>query len=131
MRTCLTSMNLPEFQNKLIRDRARKLRCEQTAAEMLLWRQLRDRRLAGEKFRRQHPIDPYIVDFVCLSRRLIIELDGGQHAERRKAYDLKRDNFLRSRGFGILRFWNNDVFDNLEGVLGRIQRELETMARGS
>lgn len=131
VRRCSTSMNSPEFQDKLIRERARELRRAQTANEMLLWRQLRNRRFAGEKFRRQHPIEPYIVDFVCLSRRLIVELDGGQHAERRNAYDLKRDDYLRSRGFRILRFWNNEVFDNLEGVLDRIQRELEIMARGS
>ena len=124
-------VNAPEYQPNSIHERARRLRREQTVAERRLWRQLRDRQLLGEKFRRQHPIAPYIVDFVCLSRKLIVELDGGQHAERRKAYDKNRDDYLRRKGFRVLRFWNNDVLGNLDGVLGRIRRELEAATPGS
>lgn len=130
MQRYLALMASPEFQGKLILERARRLRREQTDAETLLWSQLRNRRLAGEKFRRQHPIEPYIVDFICLSRRLIIELDGGQHAEKRKTYDRKRDDYLRARGFRVLRFWNNEVYEDLDGILGRIQRELEAEIPG-
>lgn len=100
---------------------ARQLRREQTDAERLLWSLLRDRRLAGLKFRRQHPVEPYIVDFYCHAARLAIELDGGQHNEPdERAKDSKRSAFLEKRGIRILRFWNNDVLQNTEGVLQAI-----------
>ena len=73
----------------------------------------------GRKFRRQQPLGGYIVDFVCLERRLIVELDGGQHADR-NAYDKKRDDWLRNQGFVILRFWNHDVLNNIDGVVKQI-----------
>jgi len=81
-----------------------------------LWFGLRDRRLAGLKFRRQVPIDHYIVDFCCESARLIVEVDGGQHAER-SAEDATRTAALEARGYLVLRFWNNDVRQNIDGVL--------------
>jgi very-short-patch-repair endonuclease len=93
---------------------ARKLRRRQTDAERTLW----------FKFRRQMPIDKYIVDFCCESARLIIELDGGQHAERREA-DRIRTAALEAKGYLVLRFWNNEVLDNIEGVVGSI---LETLS---
>lgn len=98
--------------------RARILRSNLTDAERHLWRQLRLGNLSGFKFRRQQPIGPYIVDFVCLPARLIIELDGGQHLENLK--DRKRDGWLGRQGFRVLRFWNNDVFMNTEAVLAHI-----------
>jgi len=81
---------------------------------------LRNRRFYNYKFRRQFPIAPYIADFACLDLKLIIELDGGQHTEQ-KLYDNQRDIFLEQRGFKVIRFWNNDVIDNLEGVLESIR----------
>lgn len=98
---------------------ARKLRKQQTNAERLLWGRLRNRQMAGCKFRRQFPIGVYVVDFVCLERRLIIELDGGQHAEA-VSYDKTRTRFLEGQGFTVVRFWNNEVFSETDGVLQRI-----------
>jgi adenine-specific DNA-methyltransferase len=99
-----------------MKQRARELRRSQTEAERNFWNRVRDRRLSGYKFRRQHPIGPFVVDFVCLDRRLIIELDGGQHALDVEE-DRKRSLFLESQGYTILRLWNNEVFENMEGVL--------------
>jgi len=75
------------------------------------------KQMEGLKFRRQQPIDHYIVDFVCFENRLIIEIDGGQHAENEKDKDKERDNYLAKNGFKVLRFWNNEVFTNIKGVL--------------
>ena len=99
---------------------AKALRSNQTEAEQRLWYRLRAHRFMGLKFKRQKPMGCYIVDFVCLEHRLIIELDGGQHAEQ-VAYDQHRDAWLRSQGYTILRFWNNDVMQQLEGVLEQIR----------
>jgi very-short-patch-repair endonuclease len=98
----------------LLKDRARQMRRDPTEAERRMWRILRDRRLGSLKFRRQEPIGPYIVDFVCFERKLIIELDGSQHAEN--AHDAQRDTWFTSRGFTVLRFWNSEVLDNPRGV---------------
>jgi very-short-patch-repair endonuclease len=98
---------------------ARRLRRDQTDAERKLWFRLRDRRLGGLKFRRQVPIDHYVVDFCCESARLIVELDGGQHALRSEA-DAARTKTLEARGYLVLRFWNNDVLQNTDGVLQNI-----------
>ncbi len=97
-------------------NKARLLRKNQTDVEQLLWKQLRNRRLYNYKFRRQYPIEPYIVDFACLELKLIIELDGGQHANQTN-YDDQRSLFLEKLGFKIIRFWNNDVIKNTDGVL--------------
>ncbi|BBL58979.1 endonuclease domain-containing protein [Methylomonas koyamae] len=102
---------------------ARSLRKTQTDAEHLLWRHLRNRQLCGQKFRRQFPIDSFIVDFVCLEVKLIVELDGGQHAKQIE-YDEKRTEQLQKRGFKVTRFWNNDVFQNTSGVLEAIRMAL-------
>jgi very-short-patch-repair endonuclease len=95
---------------------ARRLRRDHTDAERVLWFRLRDRRLAGWKFRRQAPIDRYVVDFICADARLIVELDGGQHAERTEQ-DIARTRILESMGYLVLRFWNNDVLANTDGVV--------------
>ena len=94
---------------------ARELRKNSTNAESALWAELRDRRLCEFRFKRQHPIGPYIVDFVCLESRLVVELDGGQHQVLIE-YDAERTNYLNQRGFSVLRFWNNQVFAELSGV---------------
>ena len=104
---------------------AKQLRANSTDAERMLWRHLRSRQLADFKFRRQQVIEPYIVDFVCLERRLVVEIDGGQHAERQKE-DARRTAFLESAGFHVIRFWNNEVLANLDGVMSAIQGALNT-----
>ena len=100
------------------RSRARAMRGAPTDAELRLWRLLRDRRLDGLKFRRQVPVGPYIVDFLCVGSRLIVEADGSQHAESRR--DEVRDASLASQGWKVLRFWNLDVLQNRESVLDTI-----------
>ena len=102
---------------------ARDLRRNQTSAEELLWARLRNRQLEGYKFRRQVPLGRFIVDFACYDARLVVEVDGGQHAER-TSEDLARTAWLESRGFRVLRFWNNEVMENPDGVLVRILEEL-------
>jgi very-short-patch-repair endonuclease len=102
--------------------KARTLRKNSTEAEKRLWAALRSRRFNGYKFRRQRPIGCYIADFVCMEHKLIIEADGGQHAD--SAHDSERDVWLKGEGWRILRFWNNDVLANMEGVLTGILREL-------
>ena len=110
--------------HKLLQNRARHMRVNPTDAERRLWSMLRDRRMPLFKFRRQLVIDPYIVDFACLERRFIIEVDGGQHAE--SEYDACRDQFLTREGFSVLRFWNNDVLTNPAGVFDAIRTALTT-----
>jgi very-short-patch-repair endonuclease len=104
-------------------DFARTMRAKPTDAEHRLWQHLRAARLPNFKFRRQQPLGNFIVDFVCLEARLIVELDGGQH--NGSASDVKRDEWLASQGFVVLRFWNNEVFENLEGVVERILVQLQ------
>ena len=107
-----------------MKQKCRYLRKNQTDVEKLVWEQLRNRRLEGLKFRRQHPIEHYIVDFVCLERKLIIELDGGQHGEKVK-YDERRTSCLQSRGYRVIRFWNHDVVNHLEVVLREIYKAVQ------
>ncbi|MEO8384349.1 MAG: endonuclease domain-containing protein [Betaproteobacteria bacterium] len=103
--------------------RARKLRRNSTDVERKLWHRIRDKQIEEFRFRRQRPIGKYIVDFICLEAKLIVELDGGQHAED-VAYDQKRTAFLESLGYRVLRFWNNDVIENMDGVLQRLHENL-------
>ena len=102
---------------------AQQLRLEQTPAERRFWAMLYTFRQSGWHFRRQAPIGPYIADFVCLQRRLIVEADGGQHAE--SGTDVRRDAYLRGQGFRVLRFWNSDIFETEEGVLTSILDALQ------
>ena len=102
-----------------VKNYVHELRLNTTDSEKHLWFLLRAKRLNGYKFRRQHLIYPYIVDFICPQKKLIIELDGSQHAEQ-KIYDEKRTDFLKSKGYKILRFWNNEVIENTEAVLVEI-----------
>ncbi len=101
----------------------RRLRNAPTDAELKLWQRLRGRQIEGCKFRRQHPFLDFIVDFACLERQVVVELDGGQHADS-MAYDSHRTRALESAGFAVLRFWNNDVLENTDGVLEVILRTL-------
>ena len=109
--------------SELPRDYARGLRRRQTDAERKLWARLRDRRLLGHKFARQVPIAPYVVDFCCREQKLVVELDGGQHAID-VPYDRTRTLFLVERGYRVLRFWDNDALTNTDGVLVRIAQAL-------
>ena len=104
--------------SKSILKRAKRLRRTMTDAERQLWRLLRSRQLEGAKFRRQQPIGNYVVDFACLESQLIVEADGGQHAESR--CDEVRDAWLTSRGYRVLRFWNHDILGNPDGVADAI-----------
>jgi very-short-patch-repair endonuclease len=103
---------------------ARRLRRSQTDAERVLWFRLRDRRLKGWKFRRQAPVDRFVVDFICADARLIVELDGGQHAERIEQ-DAERTLILERLGYLVLRFWNNDVLANTDGVVETVLDTLD------
>jgi very-short-patch-repair endonuclease len=94
---------------------AKNLRRKQIDAEKKLWYRLRDRRFENLKFRRQYPIGKYVADFICPDKMLVIELDGGQHAGNNS--DIIRDNWLKAQGYITLRFWNNDIMENIEGVL--------------
>ena len=102
--------------------RARRLRRDQTDAEKAIWRMLRNRQFAALKFRRQHPIGRYFVDFYCHEKRLVIEIDGGQHSVAR---DRERTEYLDARRLTVLRFWNNEVLANPEGVWEVIRVTLE------
>jgi len=105
---------------------ARELRQSQTEAERSLWAKLRNRQLEGVKFRRQQPIGPYIVDFVSFERKLVLEIDGGQHNEpATQQRDEERTAWLKGQGYQVLRFWNNEILKNVEGVLERIREALD------
>ena len=104
--------------------RARRLRRQSTDAEEALWRLLRNRQLAGCKFRRQTPVGKYIVDYMCFEKKLVIEIDGGQHQLRVDA-DSKRTKWLESQGFRVIRFWNNEVLTEPETIQEAILNELE------
>lgn len=107
------------------RARARELRKHPTDTERLLRQRLRYWQIDGCKFRRQQPLGKYIVDFVCLEKRLIVEIDGGQHAHQ-VDYDQERDGWLRDQGLVVLRFWNNDVMENIDGVTEVIAENLNS-----
>ena len=109
--------------NSVIRDRARKLRKSQTEAEQKLWQALRKRQILDAKFRRQFCIHYYIVDFICLDYKLIIEVDGEQHLEQLE-YDHIRTDFLNAAGYKVIRFWNDEVLQSLDNVLERIHNRI-------
>jgi len=118
--------------SKLRRDRARRLRRDQTETEARLWETLRGRRFEGWKWRRQAPVGPFIVDFLCLEAAVAVELDGGIHAERAD-YDARRDAYLRARGLQVLRFWNSEASADFDGVCWAILsacRETDPRGRG-
>ena len=108
------------------KDKARALCSRMSDAETLLWQHLRGRRFQGFKFRRQRPLGPYILDFVCLEAGLVIEVDGGQHAEA-QAYDDRRTMFIEQQGLRVIRFWNHDVLNQTPAVLEQIWQALLTL----
>ena len=113
------------YNKTIFKERRRDLRKNQTDAEKALWKQLRNKGLFGLKFFRQYSVGSYIVDFYCPEYKLAIELDGGQHAEEEnQEYDKIRTNYLESIGVEVMRFWNNDVLQNIEGVLEKIIMKL-------
>ena len=115
----------PMRENRRQTALARKLRQGQTDAEKALWGRLKNNQLEGVKFRRQQPLGSYIVDFVSFERKIIIEVDGGQHNEREvEKRDEERTTWLKGRGYQVLRLWNNDVLTNMEGVLEKIEEAL-------
>ena len=120
-----------QTSKKIIHPRLqRNLRNAPTGAESKLWQRLRHRQLDGCKFRRQHPFGDFVLDFVCLERKVVVELDGSQHADL-TSYDNARSRFLESAGSIVLRFWNNETFENQEGVLEVILRTLRERATPS
>jgi very-short-patch-repair endonuclease len=102
---------------------AKILRKRSTEAEKMLWNSLRAKQPHGHKFRRQEPVGRFIVDFVCYEKKLVIEVDGGQHAAQKQG-DEERDNWLASQGFNVLRFWDNEILGNIEGVMEVISKTL-------
>ncbi|WP_020484323.1 endonuclease domain-containing protein [Methylomonas sp. MK1] len=102
-----------------MKELARSLRKNQTNAEQVIWQQIRNRQLLGYKFRRQQVIGPFIVDFVCLEPKLVIEIDGGQHADQ-KQYDQDRSHYLQQLGYRVLRFWNHEVLQDTPAVMEAI-----------
>ncbi len=104
---------------------AKTLRKNQTEVEKLLWSKIRNRQIEGMKFRRQVPLNGYIVDFICYEKKIIIELDGGHHNNvYRKEYDKLRTKILKSKGFKVLRFWNSEILSNMDGTLNFIRSEV-------
>jgi len=110
--------------DKLLKQRSRDLRKNLTDAEQKLWQKLRKQQINDHKFRRQFVLGNYIVDFICLDKRLIVEVDGGQHMDN-VDYDLQRDEWLKSQNFKVLRFWNNQVLNEIDSVLEVIVKNLE------
>ena len=110
-------------------ERARRLRCEATFPERLLWSRLRNKQISGTKFRRQHVIGPYVVDFFCRERKLVIEVDGHSH-DTTAEVDLRREQYLRQQGLHVIRFGNDDVIRNLDGVTEAICSALEEEPSG-
>ncbi len=114
---------MTKIHNKqILKPRRVKLRENQTNEESILWEILR-RKNFNFKFKRQHSIGPYIVDFYCATKRIAIELDGNQHKDALE-YDQERSNFLESKNIKVLRFWNNEIQNNIENVLNKIKSEL-------
>ena len=113
--------------NKIeFKERRRSLRRSQTKAEKLLWRHIRNKNFFGLKFFRQYSVDSYILDYYCPTYKLAIELDGGQHAEEEnQRHDKIRTDYLKSKGIEVMRFWNNEVMQNLEGVLEEIEKRIK------
>ena len=117
----LIRLTVMAYQHRTTLARARKLRRDETSAEQRLWEELRGRRLNGHKFVRQLPIGPYVADFACRGRRLIVEVDGATHGDRAElAHDQRRTAFLEQQGWRVLRVWNEEVYSNLNGVCDSI-----------
>ena len=104
---------------------AKTLRKNSTIQEKRLWNILKNRKFHNLKFKRQNPIGRYIVDFICYEKKLIIEIDGGQHNEEKNIKeDIERTTFLKNLGFKVIRFWNNDVYQNIDGIIAEIEKHI-------
>ncbi|HFC8546329.1 TPA: DUF559 domain-containing protein [Neisseria lactamica] len=123
-----THEKLLTADNPVLRQRAKAMRQEMSEAEAKLWQHLRASRLNGYKFRRQQPMGNYIVDFMCVTPKLIVEADGGQHTEQ-AAYDHVRTAYLNSFGFTVLRFWNHEILQQTNNVLAEILRVLQELEK--
>ena len=111
-----------EYNQKQLKNVRRKLRYNETDAEKLIWQKLRNRGFYGYKFFRQYSIGSYVLDFYCTKEKLAIEVDGGQHGEEDIiSYDKERTEYLNEKAIRVVRFWNNDVMNNIEGVLERLE----------
>ena len=119
----MRSMRYQYHHNQYLTTFSRTNRKKQTDAEKLLWFRLRNKQLAGYKFRRQYPVQNYILDFYCVEKRLAVELDGSQHMNN-KIYDEKRDTVLQKYGIETVRFWDNDVLQKIEAVVSQIAEKL-------
>ncbi len=114
------------FNNTKIKPIRRKLRHEATETERILWSRLKSRQLLGYKFRRQYSIGIFIVDFYCPELKLVIEIDGSQHSEKSSAeYDQSRTNYFRDFNITVIRYWNNDIFKNIEGVFDDLLNKIK------
>lgn len=112
-------------------ERARALRKSATPAERALWRHLRQKGVHRWKFRRQHPLGPYYADFVCLEKKLVVEVDGGHHGDgAQAAHDAVRDKWLRDEGFAVIRFWNADILRDPAAIAWQIVETLNALGRG-
>lgn len=121
-------MSNKSYYNQKLKKYARSLHKNQTNVEFILWSKSRARQLGGYKFKRQFPINNYIIDFYCHNKKLGIELDGSQHSEhKQKEYDMKRTFLLSQRGISLIRFWDTDVIKNIEGVLEEIFNRLQIL----
>jgi very-short-patch-repair endonuclease len=112
-----------------VTQKARSLRQNMTKAEVILWTYLRRRAMNGSRFRRQHPIGPYIADFSCPASKLVVEVDGATHSSDQLAYDTRRTNYLESEGWTVLRVTNTDIYENIDGVWRTIAVRLAPPAR--
>ncbi len=110
--------------DRKLKNLRRALRKNQTEAERKIWQHLRKKQIGGYRFLRQYSIGKYILDFYCPTKKLAIEIDGGQHFEDKKEHDLLRKKFLKAKGIKEIRFWNSEIFKNIEGVLIEIRRNL-------
>ena len=120
------------YQNKILKDRRKELRNNQTKTESLLWSKLKNSQVEGYKFTRQYSAGPYILDFYCPKLRLAIELDGAVHKERdSKLYDKDRGNYLKSVNIQTIRFWNSEVAGNIENVLDKIMKMITVIGATS
>ena len=117
----------PELVSPEVLAAARRLRVNMTDAEKMLWARLRGKQLNGFRFRKQHPVDRFVLDFYCAEVKLAVELDGSQHCtDEGKERDRERTEHLESKGIQVLRFWNHDVLTNIEGTIERILKHLDT-----
>ena len=123
MAGCHEGVNEAFMKSNVPKEVVRKLRRKSTDAEIRLWAHLRSRRFQDVKFRRQHPIGPYVVDFCSVKAKMIVELDGGQHSAEQER-DAKRTAYLNDQGFDVMRFWDHDVLNQTEAVLERIRQKI-------